>query len=116
MAYKIIWPKTNIDGEAGVTLSFPLQRNQEESKITLQFNDNEPAIYSLQFHDSGTIWHSAMQGRFAIEGRLSNISLDWKKKEGIQYNDFASLNIIGSIDNGIASVYIWRNESRFIAQ
>lgn len=94
-------------GEIHAYIETPLDMNTEVSYLMLAINDNAPVKYRLDFRDAGTTGYSAMKGRYAVSGRLTNISIDWAAPDS---QDFLIINVIGTVDNGQARLHLWKNK------
>lgn len=92
-------------GEIHSSLEANLSINDKVAYFELSINDNAPAKYRLDYHDAGTTGYAAMNGQYAINGRLTNVSMDWSKAKP---SDFGIINVVGSIDNGVAKLHLWR--------
>lgn len=86
-------------------LQIPLDISKKLVYLLLKVNDNSTATYRFDYSDAGTVGYAAMEGRFAITGILTNISIDWKK---VKPSDFGTIRVNGSINNGIANLYLWK--------
>ena len=98
----------NSFGEVDCHISMPLDLSSRQKEITLQVNGNAPAKYILAYSTSATVGYARMDRQYAVNGHLTNISVDWAK--GVKREDYPIINVIGAIDNGTAILYIWRKE------
>ena len=105
---KIQFGPSNSDGEVGCHISLPLDPYGTKKEITLQVNGNAPAKYILAYSTGATVGYARMDRKYAVNGPLTNVSVDWAK--GVKREDYQIINVIGTIDNGIATLYLWRKE------
>lgn len=92
-------------GEIHSRLVCQLNISEKIAYFELEVNDNPPARYRLDYHDAGTIGYAAGQGRYAVNGRLINMSIDWANPNP---GEIGIINVIGTIDNGFARLHLWR--------
>ena len=95
-------------GEVDCQISLPLDLSSRQKKITLQVNGNAPAKYILAYSTSATVGYARIDRQYAVNGHITNVSVDWAK--GVKREDYPIINVIGTIDNGIATLYLWRKE------
>ena len=94
-------------GEIHSRLEAPLSIRENLAYFELSINNNPPAKYRLDYGDAGTMGYSAMYGKYAINGKLTNISMDWAKPKE---SDIGIIHVIGSIDKGFAKLHLWRKK------
>ena len=80
---------------------------QNSEYFMLKINGREPQKYNLIYRDAGTVYHSRMKGRVAVSGELVNVSINCGDPN--RQKEFAIINVVGSIDNGIADLYLFIN-------
>jgi hypothetical protein len=103
--FDVSFSAPDIYGEIHATLKMPLSIDEHVAYVNLKIDGSEPIRFHLYYGDAGTVGYSRMQGRYAISGRLSNVSMDWAnpKEEDV----FKIINVIGGLDNGNATLHLW---------
>lgn len=96
-------------GEIHSRIKLPLSIQEKSAELQISVNGNPAAIYRLNYSDAGTIGYSAMKGKYAVQGRLINVSMDWANPSP---SDYGIINAVGSIDNGQATLHLWRRVAK----
>lgn len=64
--------------------------------INVKINGNE-FKYTFEYSDAGTMGYAQMQGRQAIGGHMTNLSINWGNKP--QKEDFPIIHFCGTLDH-----------------
>lgn len=96
--FEIQFSEPDTYGEIHARLEIPLCIEQTQTYLNLSINGAPAERYFFTYNDAGTVGYARMQGQYAIDGQLTNVSDDCGNV----------LNVVGTIDKGKAVLQIWK--------